>query len=56
MKSHINDFHFGTNYIKLDFNDIKFFVELEFAKIEFENMGRLLNSFTRFSNYPTQKQ
>ena len=33
--------------MKLDFNDIKFFLELEFVKIKYKNMGGLLNSFKR---------
>ena len=33
--------------MKLDFNDIKFFLELEFVKVKYKNMGGLLNSFKR---------
>ena len=33
------------------FNDIKFYTELDFAKIEFQNRGILLDNFKRMTFY-----
>ena len=34
-------------YIELDFKNIEFYTEFDFVKIEFQNMGILLNSLVR---------
>ena len=34
-------------HIELNFEDIKFYAELDFVKIEFQNMGILLHSLKR---------
>ena len=35
--------------MKLDFNDIKLFIDLKFVKIKFKNIKILLNSFKRMA-------
>ena len=48
---HFFSFHHGTRHMELDFNDIKFYVELDFSKIEFQNMDISLNNLKRETNY-----
>ena len=47
---HFVYFHRGTKHMELNFNDIEFYAELNFIKIEFQNRDIFLNSLKIWTN------